>query len=60
MAFLIECAGGAASDGHQPMLDVVPSGLHVRSPIYLGSKYDVEEVVNLIANNHPHCNKMDQ
>lgn len=56
MAFIIELAGGAASDGHKPMLDVVPSGLHVRSPIYLGSKSDVEEVTKLIANNPPHSN----
>ena len=59
MAFLIECAGGAASDGHQPMLDIVPSGLHVRSPIFLGSTSDVEEVTSLIANNPPHSN-MDE
>ena len=59
MAFLIECAGGAASDGHQPMLDIVPSGLHVRSPIFLGSTSDVEEVTKLIANNPPHTN-MDE
>merc|ERR1712077_152795 len=44
MAFIVELAGGAASNGHQPMLDVLPTGLHVRSPIYLGTKSDVEEV----------------
>ena len=54
MAFIVELAGGAASDGHQPMLDVVPTGLHVRSPIYLGTKSDVEEVTQMIANNPPH------
>ena len=54
MAFLIECAGGSASDGHKPILDIVPSGLHVRSPIYLGTTSDVEEVVGMIANNPPH------
>jgi len=51
MAFLMECAGGSASDGHQPMLDLVPTGLHMRSPIYLGTTKDVEEVVSMIANN---------
>ena len=51
MAFLMECAGGSASDGHQPMLDLVPTGLHMRSPIYLGTTSDVEEVVSMIANN---------
>ena len=54
MAFIVELAGGSASDGHKPMLDVVPTGLHERSPIFLGSKSDVEEVTGMIANNPPH------
>ena len=54
MAFIVELAGGAASDGLKPMLDMVPTGLHVRSPIFLGSKSDVEEVTEMIANNAPH------
>jgi len=29
--------------------DIVPTGLHVRSPIFLGSKDDVKDVVDLIA-----------
>lgn len=49
MAYILELAGGAASDGTKPILDIVPDGLHVRSPIYLGNKEDVEEVVQLIA-----------
>lgn len=49
MAFILECAGGAASDGHIPILDIVPEGLHVRSPIFLGNKEDVDEIVALIA-----------
>ena len=54
MAFIVELAGGAASNGHQPMLDVLPTGLHARSPIFLGSKSDVDEVTGMIANNPPH------
>ena len=49
MAYIVEKAGGLASDGHKPILDIVPTGLHVRSPIFLGSKHDVEDVVGLIA-----------
>ena len=49
MAYVVEKAGGAASDGHNPILDMVPTGLHVRSPIFLGSKDDVEDVTNSIA-----------
>ena len=43
LAFLCERAGGAASDGKQRILDIVPSKLHERTPLYLGSKGDVEE-----------------
>jgi fructose-1,6-bisphosphatase I len=49
MAYIVEKAGGLASDGHKPILDIVPSGIHVRSPIFLGSKEDVEDVINSIA-----------
>lgn len=45
LAFLCEHAGGAASDGKQRILDIVPQKLHQRTPLYLGSKHDVEEAV---------------
>jgi fructose-1,6-bisphosphatase I len=45
LAFLCEKAGGAASDGHQRILDIEPAKLHQRTPLYLGSKGDVGEVV---------------
>jgi len=38
MAFLIEAAGGIASDGSQRILDIQPTQLHERCPIYIGSK----------------------
>ncbi|HRO42603.1 MAG TPA: class 1 fructose-bisphosphatase [Flavipsychrobacter sp.] len=38
MAFLIEAAGGVASDGSQRILDIQPTQLHERCPIYIGSK----------------------
>jgi fructose-1,6-bisphosphatase I len=41
LAFICEQAGGAAVDGKGRVLDVVPSALHQRTPIYLGSKDDV-------------------
>lgn len=49
MAYLIEEAGGLASDGTKPVLDVVPLSIHQRCPIILGSKEDVSEVLELIA-----------
>lgn len=45
MAFIVEQAGGAASTGHQRMLDVQPTALHQRVPVFLGSKNEVERVV---------------
>jgi fructose-1,6-bisphosphatase I len=45
MSFIIEQAGGAASTGRQRMLDVLPSSLHQRVPVILGSKNEVERVV---------------
>ena len=45
LAFLCERAGGAASDGTQPILDIVPTELHQRTPLFIGSKGDVEEAV---------------
>jgi fructose-1,6-bisphosphatase I len=37
MAFLAEQAGGAASDGHRPILDIVPDSLHQRTPLFIDS-----------------------
>jgi fructose-1,6-bisphosphatase I len=38
LAFLAECAGGAASDGKQPILDIQPAELHQRTPLFIGNK----------------------
>lgn len=48
MAFIVERAGGKASAGKVDILDIVPTGIHQRSPIYLGSKLDVEEALSYI------------
>ncbi|MCB1962375.1 MAG: class 1 fructose-bisphosphatase [Rhodocyclaceae bacterium] len=42
MAMLVEQAGGAASTGRERILDVVPTRLHQRVPVILGSKNEVE------------------
>lgn len=44
LAFLTEQAGGAASDGHRPILDIQPTELHQRTPLYIGDKRLVEEM----------------
>ena len=41
MAFLFEQAGGAATDGKDRILDLMPTSLHQRVPLVLGSKEDV-------------------
>jgi len=45
MAYIIEQAGGLATSGTIPILDIVPDSIHQRSPIFLGSKEDVEDVL---------------
>jgi fructose-1,6-bisphosphatase I len=42
LAFIVEHAGGYASDGNQCILDIVPTELHQRSPLFIGSREDVE------------------
>jgi len=49
MAYLIEQAGGAASDGHGPILDRVPTSKDERAPIFIGCKEDVAAVEEIIA-----------
>jgi fructose-1,6-bisphosphatase I len=45
MAFIVEQAGGAASTGHARLLEVMPQSLHQRVPVILGSRNEVERVV---------------
>nr|MBF0682027.1 class 1 fructose-bisphosphatase [Pseudomonas sp.] len=46
MSFIIEQAGGAATNGRQRILDIQPTSLHQRVPVFLGSKEEVERVSN--------------
>lgn len=41
LAMVVEEAGGYASDGHGPILDIEPNHLHQRTPLFIGSKQDV-------------------
>lgn len=43
MAFIIEQAGGLATDGVQNILDIMPSALHQHVPLFVGNKDVVEE-----------------
>ncbi len=44
MAFIVEQAGGVATNGLMRILDIVPDSLHQRVPVFLGSKNEIERV----------------
>jgi fructose-1,6-bisphosphatase I len=44
MAFLVEQAGGTATNGRERILDIVPTKLHERVSVMLGSRHEVEVV----------------
>lgn len=44
MAMLSEQAGGRGSDGVRRILDIQPSKLHERLPLFLGSTNDIAEL----------------
>ncbi|MDE2397091.1 MAG: class 1 fructose-bisphosphatase [Burkholderiales bacterium] len=44
VGFLIEQAGGRASTGREPVLDVKPTSLHQRVSLVFGSKIEVERI----------------
>jgi len=46
MAFLVEQAGGAATNGDKRILEVQPSKLHERVAVFLGSKNEVDLVTS--------------
>ena len=46
LALLCEQAGGAGSDGMRRVLDIAPTSLHQRLPLFLGSNDDIEELVS--------------
>jgi fructose-1,6-bisphosphatase I len=41
MAFIAEAAGGAASDGARRIVELEPTALHQRVPLFIGSREDV-------------------
>jgi fructose-1,6-bisphosphatase I len=53
MAWLVEQAGGAATNGHQRILDIAPEQLHQRVSVVLGSKNEVDRVTQYYAQATP-------
>ena len=50
MSWLIEQAGGVATDGKQRIMDITPTKLHERVAVFMGSKNEVERVTSYQAN----------
>lgn len=46
MSFIVEQAGGAATNGTQRILEVRPSGIHGRVPVLMGSKNEVDRITS--------------
>ncbi len=43
-AFIVEVAGGLATDGHQRVLEIQPTDIHQRTPFFVGSRLMMEEL----------------
>jgi fructose-1,6-bisphosphatase I len=56
-AFIFEAAGGMATTGRERILDIVPTSLHQRVPLVLGSKGDVEVFHRFLANDRQYMVK---
>lgn len=50
MAFIVEQAGGKASDGFNRIMEIQPTELHQRVPFFCGSKNMVEKAEEFMAN----------
>jgi fructose-1,6-bisphosphatase I len=48
IAFLAEQAGGLATDGRQRILDIQPTSLHQRTPLVVGSRQEVSELMKAL------------
>jgi len=46
MAFIIEQAGGLCSTGREQILEIKPSSIHQRVPLILGSRSEVERIID--------------
>jgi len=49
LAFVVEAAGGAATDGTRRILDIVPTSLHQRTPLVIGNALDVADVAAVLS-----------
>lgn len=54
MAMIIEAAGGRAIDGKQRIMEIVPTSLHQRTPIFIGCSDDVTTVEEFMRREEGH------
>jgi fructose-1,6-bisphosphatase I len=52
IAWLVERAGGLATNGRQRILDLVPRRLHERTPLIFGSREEVEMIARYTAHSY--------
>ena len=48
LAFIVEQAGGTASNGYERILDINPELLHQREPLYIGNKEYVKMFIEFL------------
>jgi len=49
LAFIAEQAGGYGSDGQRNLLDIQPTSLHGRTPMFIGNRHLVEKAEEFIS-----------
>jgi fructose-1,6-bisphosphatase I len=51
IAYLAEQAGGMATNGRGRILDILPESLHQRTPLYVGSSYEIQRLITFAGKN---------
>ncbi|CAN4126200.1 unnamed protein product [Withania somnifera] len=49
MSYIVEQAGGKATDGSQRILEIMPEQIHQRTPIFIGSPEEIEKLEKYLA-----------
>ena len=49
MSFIMEQAGGLATTGTQRVMEIIPEVVHQRTPVLMGSKNDIIEIIDAYA-----------
>jgi len=52
MSFIMEQAGGLSTTGRTRVMEIVPEVVHQRVPIVMGSKNDIQEIIDSYAAHH--------